>query len=202
MPRDPFNPPTKRQAKSCPSAKTLTNRKYQEAKRGLDVAHSRDDSAFRTAKHRKLAVLHKSKQWSELSEMQRAKLEKEIIATLEAKRDKKMRLHEMQWMKKVEDGEVSSGEECNVEMEHEDAGVEQTISVDDNEEEGEDEEWETSSEGKNEDNKDYQGVYAPTFAEDFETIKQAAKQGWVAKMKVFEESAISNMVLWRQYSGQ
>ena len=86
--------------------RTILNHTYDRSKRGIALAHHRDDSAFRTAKSRCLKSLHASKRWAHLSESERTKAEDEVVAALEAIRQQKKREHEMEWMEQYEKGEV------------------------------------------------------------------------------------------------
>lgn len=107
MPHNPFSPPSKRRGKAEPSSKTIANRRCEQRRHGLDLALKRDESAFRTAKSRKLAFFRRTTKQLNLHPVVREKLEKEIIVELEAQRDKKMMTHKMQWRKMVEKGVVS-----------------------------------------------------------------------------------------------
>jgi hypothetical protein len=115
MPRNPFSTPSKRRSKADPSPKTIANRKCEQGKRGLDLALKRDVSAFRTAKSRKLAFFRRSTKHAELGPMGREIFEKKIVADLESQRDKKMRIHTMQWRKMIETGQVASDNDFELE---------------------------------------------------------------------------------------
>jgi hypothetical protein len=192
-----FRPPKKPSSLASTHPKTIINRKYT-AKRGLDLALKRADGAFRMSKSRKLRELHLSKHWSQLSEASRAKAEEDIITTLEAQRDEKKRLCEMEWTRGIEAGEYSEEEPCGSEendmieeIENEKSGEVPVI-------ECEGSEWTTCSEGED-DSGDPTPVHAPTFTQEFEEIKKAFAEGWKIKMEKLEAIGKEKGAEFRDY---
>ena len=110
MPRDPFQARTIRKSELSKNPKTIKNRRIEANKYGIDIAESGDDSAFRTAKHRALKRLRTSEGWVRLGHEEQKIEEEQVIAELEAKRDKKKRTHELEWRRK-EDGDTLVFEE-------------------------------------------------------------------------------------------
>ena len=90
--------------------KTIVNRKNIKAKTGLEISDYRDESAFRTAKSRALKKLRTSNGWATLSSNQQEEAEERVITDLEAKLDAKKRIHELEWMKQVEDCDDADAE--------------------------------------------------------------------------------------------
>ena len=171
--------------------KTILNRTYDLAKRGIALAHHRDDSAFRTAKSRRLKALHASKQWAQLNDDQKAKAEDEVVAALEAIRQQKKKEHEMEWMDKYEKGEVDE------EMEDQDLP---TLEVRPEERNGEaveqaEAEWITDSDVEEEAEEvemEEEGddvPDSPMSTEGFMEIRKRSGERWLAKMKVLEIAA-------------
>jgi hypothetical protein len=85
--------------------KTIRNRQAQISKQGLDAALLKADTAFRTAKSRALAKLHKSNGWDAFSAVERESKESQVISDLEQKRDSKKHQHELEWRHLVETGD-------------------------------------------------------------------------------------------------
>jgi hypothetical protein len=94
-----------------PNAKTTRNRNAERSKRGLEAAFLKADIAFRTAKSRALAKLHKSNEWGTLSDRQKSEAITKAVRMLEDKRDKRKRGHELEWRYKMDEGLVDSDEE-------------------------------------------------------------------------------------------
>jgi hypothetical protein len=178
--------------------KTIINRKYDTAKRGLELALKRADGAFRMSKSRKLRELHLSKHWGQLSESERAKAEKDIITVLEAHRDEKRQLCELEWTRGVEAGEYSEGDdsECDGHDRMEEIEDGKTSEVYDIE--CEESEWITCSEG--EDNiDDATPIDTPTFKEEYDEIKKAFAEGWKIKMEKLEAKGKKKEAEFRDY---
>jgi hypothetical protein len=194
-----FRPPKKTSSLALASThpKTIINRKYDTAKRGLDLALKRADGAFRMSKSRKLRELHLSKHWSQLSEASHAKAEKDIITTLEAQRNEKKRLCEMEWTRGIEAGEYSEeaseseGNDMMEEIEYEKSGEVQDI-------ECEGSEWTTCSEGED-DTGNPTPIHAPTFRQEFDEIKKAFAEGWKIKMEKLEANGKKKGAEFRDY---
>ena len=123
----PFAAPKSRNLKSN-HPRTIQNREYRLAKRGIELSELRDDGAFRTSKSRALKKLRTSDGWVDMSTAEQRKAEEEVVRQLEEKRDARKRAHEIEWFHKVENDEIASDED--------DKGVE-TKEV----EEGEENEW-------------------------------------------------------------
>ncbi len=231
MPRNPFSTPSKRRSKANPSLKTIANRKCEQDKRGLDLALKRDISAFRTAKSRKLALFRRTTKHAELSPIERETFEKKIVAELESKRDKKMRIHSMQWRKLIETGQVSDddfeleddndNDEQELEMQdsrESDSWIEEEIEIDvpdddvglkdvDNgvlsvQDVSVDEDLWIDDDGDEEFDKVDQSVYAATFSTTFLDVRRIAKKRWDEKMKIHEEKALEADKIWRMFDNQ
>ena len=188
--------------KSSPTSthpKTIINRKYDTAKRGLDLAFKRADGAFRMSKSRKLRELHDSKRWNQLSEADRARAEWDIIAALEASRDEKKRLHEMEWKWGIDAREYFESESGESEENEEDSEMEgYEYKKGDRDIELEGSEWATCSEG--EDNAgDLEVGHTPTLGEEYEEIKKAFMEGWKIKMKKLEMEGKEKEAAFRDY---
>ena len=114
--------------------KTIQNRAYRLAKRGLELAEHRDDNAFRTSKSRALKKLRTSTGWVDMSIEEQEKTEEEMIRQLEAKRDAKKQEHAKEWFHKVENDDIESDED--------DIKVNTMTKADDEDrDEGTDDEW-------------------------------------------------------------
>ena len=199
-PRNPFKARHQRKIISD-LPKTILNRTYDRAKRGIALAHHRDDSAFRTAKSRRLKSLHASKRWAHLSESEKTKAEDEVVAALEAIRQQKKKEHEMEWMEKYEKGEVDD------EMEDHDLP---TLEARPDEWDGEaveeeDAEWITDSDVEEEAEEvemEEEGddvPYSPMSTEELVDIRRRSGEGWLAKMKALESAAENRAVEWLEF---
>src|SRR5436309_6646801 len=113
------------------------------------------------SKSRKLQELHLSKHWDQLSEIDHAKAEKDIIAALVAHRDEK-RLYEMEWTCGIKAGEYFEDEQHDgiEELEYENSEVQ---------DECEGSEWTTCSE-EEDDADDPAPGHTPTFGKECEEI--------------------------------
>ena len=107
MSRMPFKPLTPRKSIVSSHPKSVFDRETSHSKSGITLARHRDQSAFRTAKSRKLKALHGSSAWQKLSESQRHDAEAEIVVALEQQLEEKMAAHTLEWRRLVESGEVS-----------------------------------------------------------------------------------------------
>jgi hypothetical protein len=156
----------------------------------------RADGAFRMSKSRKLRELHLSKHWSQLSEADHAKAERDIIAALEAYRDAKKRLHEMEWIRGIEAGEYfeendhESEVHDGMEVEHENSEVQEF--------ECEESEWTTCSE-EEDDADDPTPGHITTFKDECEEIKKAFAEGWKIKMEKLETRGQKKEAEFRDY---
>ena len=200
-PRNPFKARHQRKIISD-LPKTILNRTYDRSKRGIALAHHRDDSAFRTAKSRRLKSLHASKRWAHLSESERTKAEDEVVAALEAIRQQKKREHEMEWMEKYEKGEVDD------EMDDHDL---LTLEARPDKWDGEaveekDAEWITDSDVEEEaDEVEIEGEgddvsYSPMSIKRLVDIRRRSEEGWLAKMKALESAAETKAVEWLEFT--
>jgi hypothetical protein len=106
----PFAAPKSRNLKSK-NPRTVQNREYRLAKRGIELSELHDDSAFRTSKSRALKKLRTSDRWVKMSHTEQEKAEEEVVRQLEEKRDAKKRTHEKEWFRKVENDEIHSDED-------------------------------------------------------------------------------------------
>ena len=200
----PRNPFTARHQRTIISdlPKTILNHTYDRSKRGIALAHHRDDSAFRTAKSRRLKSLHASKRWAHLSESERTKAEDEVVAALEAIRQQKKREHEMEWMEKYEKGEVDD------EMDDHDL---LTLEARPDKWDGEaveekDAEWITDSDVEEEaDEVEIEGEgddvsYSPMSIKRLVDIRRRSGEEWLAKMKALESAAETKAVEWLEFT--
>jgi hypothetical protein len=152
MPRNPFKPPTPRKTIVSSHPKTVNNRKLIANQSGIQLARFRAQTAYRTAKCRKLKALRASQRWARLTESERSKAEEELFAALKSNYDKKRKVHEMEWREKVESGEVFEPmvdievEEREDEEEDEEMEGEEEEREEEEREEEEREEWETEGE--------------------------------------------------------
>ena len=119
MPRTsetPFSSPITRKDVKSSNPKTILNRSYAFAKRGLEISNFRDDGAYRSKKYRALKKLRTSDGWVNMSPDEQQDAEEKIVRKLEEERDAKKRAHERQWIQKVESNEVKSDEDDIVSM--------------------------------------------------------------------------------------
>jgi hypothetical protein len=125
MPRTaetPFVPPKTRKTVKSSNPKTVLNRTYASAKRGLDISDYRDDGAYRSKKYRALKKLRSCKGWADMSTDEQATAEEMIVRKLEEERDSKKKIHEREWIKKTENGEIKSDEDDLIAVDEEDVG--------------------------------------------------------------------------------
>ena len=183
-PRNPFKARHQRKIISD-LLKTVLNRTYDRSKRGIALAHHRDDSAFRTAKSRCLKSLHASKRWAHLSESEKTKAEDEVIAALEVIHQQKKKEYEMEWIEKYEKGEVDGDMEDHdlLTLEarpgewHGEAAVEEdTEWITDSDVEEEEEEVDMEEGGDD-------VPSGPMSTEELLDIRRRSGEGWLAKMK-------------------
>jgi len=200
MPRDPFKPLTPRKSTVSDHPKTVINRKYDLAKQGIELARHRDESAFRTAKSRKLKALHGGKAWTKLSPAQQAEMEEEVVVELERNLQEKMVRHEMDW-RKIE--ENVSTEEKN-ENTRPAAQIGEIVTAEGSLEGIDDTEWitdEEETEGKK--SLEPEGIVGYTGlaqgAPDLTDILKVAGQEWKKKMATLEAQAEEREKKWRDY---
>ena len=99
-----FKPRQQKPTQHSDHPKTTKNRENETAKRGIDIAIARADTAFRVAKSRGLAKLHKSPDWTKLDSAGRQRAERQILRRLEADRDKKKTVIENEYRYRAEAG--------------------------------------------------------------------------------------------------
>ena len=200
-PRNPFKARHQRKIISD-LPKTILNRTYDRSKRGIALAHHRDDSAFRTAKSRCLKSLHASKRWDHLSESERTKAVDEVVAALEVICQQKKKEHEMEWMEKYEKGEVDDEMEDHDLLrlearpdEWDGEAVEEKDAewITDSDVEEEAEEVEIEEEGED-------VSYSPTSIKGLVDIRRRSGEGWLAKMKALENVAETKAVEWLEFT--
>jgi hypothetical protein len=127
MPRTaetPFVPPKTRKHVKSSNPKTVLNRTYATAKRGLDISDHRDDGAYRSKKYRVLKKLHSCDGWADMSTDEQATAEETIVRKLEEERDAKKKIHEREWIKKADNDEIKSDEDDMIAVDEEDVGNE------------------------------------------------------------------------------
>jgi hypothetical protein len=132
-PESMFKP---RQEKPTPHSdhpKTARNRENETAKRGIDIAMSRADTAFRVAKSRALAKLHKLAEWTQWNSAEQGRAERKAIRGLEVERDRKKTMIENEYRYRTEAGILESIEDAMEDVQYtspqEDDGVENVRSA-------------------------------------------------------------------------
>jgi len=166
------------------SPKTQANRSAYSSKRGLEISHLRDDNAFRTAKSRAISKLRKSDEWSTLNEEQRQQREEAIVAELEVTRDAKKRAHEIEWLKKMESGDIKEDEMPDYPSEEDDVR------------EGDEEEWEDEEEWVSE---EVSSADKRVVRSVFEEVREKSKQEWIGLMNVLEKAAVDSAKDWEAH---
>jgi ribonuclease D len=179
----PFATPKSRNLKSS-HPRTIQNREYRLAKRGIELSELRDDGAFRTSKSRALKKLRTSDSWVDMSAAEQRKAEEEVVRQLEEKRDAKKRAHEMEWFHKVENDEIASDED--------DKGVE-TKEVEEGEEgeegdAGEKDEWLTEDDEDSESEK-WKGD-SMEFVNSIIEVQRKSGYAFIKGLRKAEESAV------------
>jgi len=125
MPRNvenPFAPPTPCKEVKSSNPKTIQNRTYASAKRGLDISDYRDDGAFRSKKYRAMKKLRACDGWVDMSPDQQRIAEETVVQKLEDERAAKKKEHEREWIRKVNNDEIGSDEDDVVMVDEEDDG--------------------------------------------------------------------------------
>lgn len=197
MSRMPFKPLTPRKSIVSSHPKSVFDRETSHSKSGITLARHRDQSAYRTAKSRKLKALHGSAAWQKLSESQRHDAEAEIVAVLEQQLEERMAAHTLEWRRLVESGEVSDDVDMIDESAEPQGAEESEVWITDSESEGK-EEGKDDDAGETESN-----VYDMTaFTKDFMEIKESAGQAWLERMQPFENKAEAEEKKWRSISDQ
>jgi len=193
----PFKPLTPRKSIVSNHPKSVFDRQTTHSKSGITLARHRDQSAYRTAKSRKLKALRGSNAWQNMSESQRRDAEADIVAALEQQLEERMEAHTLEWRQLVESGKVSD----DADMIDETAGPEGHAAQ-------ESEGWVTDSgsegEGKDDDAGETElNVYDMTaFTKDFMEIKESAGKAWLEKMQPFENKAEAEEKKWRRITDQ
>lgn len=186
MAKNPFKPRTPRKQNASTHHKTVMNRNYDLMKQGIEIAHHRDDGAFRVAKSRMLKKLRTGANWCSMNPEEREEAEENAIVELEAKREAKKRTHEIEWRTRIDNGELDEEIEGVVEVDEEEDGM-----MKDNElsRDG----WITCSDDENIEYEDIPTFdsdnVSNAFMGDFEQIKSKAGEEWLLKMKIIEEAA-------------
>jgi hypothetical protein len=99
-----FKPRQQKPTQHSDHPKTTKNRENETAKRGIDIAIARADTAFRVAKSRGLAKLHTSPEWIKLDTAGQQRAQRRMIRQLEADRDKNKTVIENEYRYRVEAG--------------------------------------------------------------------------------------------------
>jgi hypothetical protein len=197
MSRMQFNPVSPRKSIVSSHPKSVFDRETSRSKSGITLARHRDQSAYRTAKSRKLRALHGSTVWQKLSESQRHDAEAEIVAALQQQFEERMATHTLEWRRLVESGEVSDDADMIDETAEPEGAEESEAWITDSESERE-------GEGKDDDAAETEpNVYDMTaFTKDFMEIKESAGKAWLEKMQPFENKAEAEEKKWRHMSDQ
>src|SRR5579859_7761950 len=111
MSNNPFRP-----LKDCKSMfsnhlKTISNRRSQKQKRGLDIALHQVESNFRVHKSRALKKLAAGKEWASLAPSKQETMKEAVIAPTREHRDTVKATIERDWFKKVDAGEIEEDED-------------------------------------------------------------------------------------------
>ena len=174
MPRNvenPFSPVNTRKETTSAHHKTILNKSYVSAKRGLDASDHRDFGAFRSKKYRAMKKLHSSKEWANMSLRDKHEAEKKIVSRLEEEWNAKKREHEREWFKKVENGEIKAEEDET--MAH--AATSSEVKGDD-----ENDDWVTDEEDKG-------SVSNRELRSLIDGIKKKSGKGYLAKLRYWED---------------
>jgi len=99
-----FKPRQQKSTQHSENPKTVRNRENDTTKRGLDIAMTRADTAFRVAKSRALAKLHKSPEWNKLDSSGQQRAERKVVRHCETERDKKKTMIENEYRYRTEAG--------------------------------------------------------------------------------------------------
>jgi hypothetical protein len=99
-----FKPRQQKPTQHSDHPKTTKNRENETAKRGIDIAIARADTAFRVAKSRGLAKLHTSPDWIQMDSAGQQRADRRLLRRLEAERDKKKTVIENEYRYRVEAG--------------------------------------------------------------------------------------------------
>jgi hypothetical protein len=188
-----FKPIKLRKGLAGGKMKTHSNRANYCSKRGLEVSNHRDDNAFRTAKSRLLKQLRQSECWDKLDNVERQAKENKAVAELEAKRDAKKRAHELEWLQKVEKGDVDDDElsanESSALLDEEDEwnGID-------------DPEW-TGIQSEESMEYNESSSIDPAALETFEAIREKSKLGWIQKMRKLKAVAQKRAKEWDSMIG-
>jgi hypothetical protein len=184
----PFATPKSRNLKSN-NPRTIQNRDYRLAKRGIELSEARDNGAFRTSKYRALKRLRTTDGWVEMSAAQQLKAEEEAVRQLEEKRDAKKRAHEVQWFHKVENDDIASDEddkggttEETSEEEGEEEGAGEGV------EDGDEDEWSTED-GEDSDGDDWKGD-SMEFVDDIIEVQRKSGYAFIEGLRKAEEIAV------------
>jgi hypothetical protein len=119
MTNNPFKRLKDRKSTFSDNPKTISNRKHQKQKRGLDIALHRTQSNFRVRKSRALKRLAASNEWANLAHSEQEKKKKKVIVELEAERESAQAEIEREWFKKVDAGEIEEEEDDMMELDRE-----------------------------------------------------------------------------------
>ena len=117
-----FTPHQKKPIEHSDNPKTIRNRENETAKRGIDIALARADTAFRVAKSRALAKLHKSSEWIKLDTAGQQRAERKVIRRLEGERDKKKTVIENEYRYRAESGILEPDEDLMDGIEYTEGG--------------------------------------------------------------------------------
>ena len=187
-----FKPVKLRKELAAGKMKTHLNRANYCTKRGLEVSNHRDDNAFRTAKSRLLKKLRRSEGWDQLDDVERQRRENNAVAELEAKRDAKKRTHELEWLQKVEKGDVD-----NDELSGDDSPA---LGHDEEEWKGIEEEWTGIQSEESVNDVESSSIDADAL-ETFKVIREKSRRGWIQKMRKLKTLAQKGAKEWDSMIG-
>ena len=77
--------------------KTAWNRQSEAAQQGFEAAELKAKNTHRVVKHRQLMKHHKSREWQSLSDVDKAKCQKEVVQALEERLRDKIQELEIEW---------------------------------------------------------------------------------------------------------
>ena len=169
--------------------RTIQNREYRLAKRGIELSEARDDGAFRTSKSRALKRLRTTDGWVGMSAAEQRKAEEEVVRQLEEQRDAKKRAHEVEWFHKVENDEIASDEDDKGgETEEEGEGEEEEEEPGKEEEGGDGDDWSTED-GGDSNAEDWKGD-SMEFVSGIVEVKRKSGYAFIEGLRKAEEIAV------------
>jgi hypothetical protein len=207
MSNNPFKPLKDRKSTFSNHPKTMSNRRSQKQKRGLDIAVHRVESNFRVRKSRALKKLATGKEWASLAPSKQESMKDAVIAQLIEQKEALKAEIEREWFKKVDAGEIEEDEDDMMVLDEE---VDSDPDDDDDAADGDGENMEEvqfSNQGEliveddgawNEED-DWESTddeeSIATLASDMAALKAKSGKGWQAIMNKIVEKAERKLAL-------